>query len=78
VGYFKSVTASGGSAVQLQTSLKAPVAVETITAPMTRLSFGGIDYPRATDLNVGRASQRLPRKRARARARAQQLDAALS
>ena len=78
VGYLKSVTASGASAVQLQTSLKAPVAVDTITAPMTRLSFGGIDYPRAADLNVGRASQRLPWRRTRARLRAQQLDAAPS
>jgi secreted PhoX family phosphatase len=75
VGYLKSVTASGSSAVQLQTSLKAPVVVETITAPMTRLSFGGIDYPRAADLNVGRASQRLPRRRARERARQQRVAA---
>ena len=47
----------------------AAAAVGAQIVPMTRVSFEGIDYPRAADLNVGRASQRLPRRRARERAR---------
>ena len=60
VGYLKSVTAAGASAVQLQPALnKRPVAFDTFTAPMSRFSFGAIDYPRATDVNVGLAATQL-------------------
>ena len=59
VGYLKSVTAAGASAVQLQPALKLPVAIDTFTAPMSRFSFGAIDYPRATDVNVGLAATQL-------------------
>ena len=50
--------------------LASAAAVGAQIVPMTRVSFEGIDYPRAADLNVGRASQRLLQRRAQARARA--------
>ena len=56
VGYFKSVTAAGASAVQPQPALKQPVAVDAFTSPMSRFSFSGIDFPRAADVTVGLAS----------------------